>query len=87
MNQEVVKIECRIEDWWMNSVLSDTGTLELYGNIYGHPSIPDGNYIFQWKVVAYSAKHLVVEAEDCIVKLGNPQTMEALVAKLEPKKK
>jgi len=75
------KIECKLEDWWINSTLNVTDNpCTLYGDIYGHPAYDEGKFV---TLVLLKADFttMVAETEDAYVKLGVAQSIDRILKK------
>lgn len=80
------KIECKMEFWWLNSVLSEDGILTLHGNIYNYPAFKDGEFV-ALTVERVNMINSVAETSDAIIKLGTPESVDRILGKMEERKK
>lgn len=84
------KIECRMELWWINSALLEREFgCAIYGDVFGHPGYQDGEFTV-FEVIRADFTNAVVETNDAYVKLGERQSLERVLARLnadEVKKK
>lgn len=60
------KPKARLENWFMGP--NDL----LYGNVYGHPSIPDGKEVITSRVVTLDKKSGIAMTKNTCYQLGNP---------------
>jgi hypothetical protein len=80
------KIECKLEDWWINSSLHVTDNPDnpctLYGDIYGHPDYNEGKFV---TLVLLKADFttMVAETADAYIKLGVAQSLDGILKKGE----
>ena len=73
------KIECKIENWWVNSCLIvGDHWCQLYGDIYGHPAYSDGTFV-AFSLLKADFVNLVAETEDAYVRLCEPQTIDRIM--------
>jgi len=73
------KNECRVEKWWLSTVMTEEGALILCGSYFGHPDYKDGEF----QAVEVFHVHIpnqMAESTDCYIKLGEPQNLRKALA-------
>jgi hypothetical protein len=76
----------RIENWWLTANLifdSVANGIILYGEFYGlsELGLEEGRFAHKAGIWRVDFLERVVEFEDCYVKLGDPQSVEKVLAK------